>query len=105
MLEMKESVRIIEQALDGLPGGELNAKVPRLIRPPAGEAYAQVESPRGALGIYCVSDGGEKPYRVHVRAPSFINLMVLQEALVGMKVSDLVAMLGSVDIVLGEVDR
>jgi NADH-quinone oxidoreductase subunit D len=66
---------------------------------------AQVESPRGALGIYCVSDGGEKPYRVHVRAPSFINLMVLQEALVGMKVSDLVAMLGSVDIVLGEVDR
>ena len=103
--EMRESARIVEQALDGLPAGEFCAKVPRLIRPPAGEAYAQLESPRGALGIYAISDGGEKPYRVHVRAPSFINLTILQEILVGMKVADLIATLGSIDIVLGEVDR
>lgn len=103
--EMRESVKIVEQALDQLPSGDCNAKVPRLIRPPAGESYAQLEAPRGALGIYLVSDGGEKPYRVHVRAPSFINLTILQEILVGMKVADVVAILGSIDIVLGEVDR
>lgn len=103
--EMKESVKIVEQALELLPQGECNAKVPRLIRPPAGEAYAQIEAPRGILGIYLVSDGGEKPYRVHVRAPSFINLTVLQEILKGMKVADVIAILGSIDIVLGEVDR
>lgn len=103
--EMKESVKIVEQALGNLPSGECNAKVPRIIRPPAGESYAQIEAPRGALGIYSVSDGSDKPYRVHVRAPSFINLTVLQEILVGMKVADVVAILGSLDIVLGEVDR
>lgn len=103
--EMKESVKIVEQALDHLPEGESNAKVPRIIRPPIGESYAQIEAPRGMLGIYLVSDGGDKPYRVHVRAPSFINLTILQEILVGMKVADVVAILGSIDIVLGEVDR
>ena len=103
--EMKESVKIIEQALDHLPEGECNAKVPRLIRPPKGEAYAHLEAPRGMLGIYLISDGTEKPYRVHVRPPSFINLAILQEILVGMKVADVIAILGSIDIVLGEVDR
>lgn len=103
--EMKESVKIVEQALELLPPGECNAKVPRLIRPPIGEAYAQIEAPRGVLGIYLVSDGGEKPYRVHVRAPSFINLTILQEILKGVKVADVIAILGSIDIVLGEVDR
>ena len=103
--EMKESVKIIEQALEMLPEGECNAKVPRIIRPPIGEVYAQIEAPRGMLGIYLVSDGGDKPYRVHVRPPSFINLAVLQEILVGMKVADVIAILGSIDIVLGEVDR
>jgi NADH-quinone oxidoreductase subunit D len=103
--EMKESVKIVEQALDGLPAGEPNAKIPRILRPPKGEAYAQIEAPRGALGIYTISDANDKPYKVHVRAPSFINLAMLQEILVGQKVSDVVATLGSIDIVLGEVDR
>lgn len=103
--EMKESVKIVEQALDGLPDGDPNAKVPRILRPPMGEAYAQIEAPRGSLGIYVISNAGDKPYRVHVRAPSFINLTILQEILVGQKVADVVATLGSLDIVLGEVDR
>ena len=103
--EMKQSVRIVEQALNSLPDGECNAKVPRMIRPPVGETYAQLEAPRGWLGIFAVSDGSDKPYRVHVRAPSFINLTILQEILVGQRVSDVVAILGSIDIVLGEVDR
>ncbi len=103
--EMKESVKIIEQALDSLPEGPTNAKVPRIIRPPVGESFACLEAPRGSLGIYLVSDGSDKPYRVHVRAPSFINLTILQEILIGMKVADVVAILGSIDIVLGEVDR
>lgn len=105
MKEMEESVRIIEQVLDHLPEGEISAKVPRLIRPAPGEAYAQVESPRGQLGIYVVSDGTNRPYRLHLRPPCFINLTVLQELLVGTKVADVVAILGSFDIVLGEVDR
>lgn len=103
--EMKESVKIVEQALDGLPSGEPNAKIPRILRPPHGESYAQIEAPRGSLGIYAISDANDKPYKVHVRAPSFINLAMLQEILVGMKVADVVAILGSIDIVLGEVDR
>ncbi len=103
--EMKESVKIVEQALDTLPEGEANAKVPRLLKPPMGEVYAQLEAPRGHLGIYCISEGQDKPYRVHVRAPSFINLTMLQEILVGEKLSDMIAILGSIDIVLGEVDR
>ncbi len=103
--EMKESVKIVRQALDGLPEGECNAKIPRILRPPVGEAYAQIEAPRGSLGIYTISDANDKPYRVHVRAPSFINLTMLQEILIGQKVSDVIATLGSIDIVLGEVDR
>ncbi len=103
--EMKESVKIVEQALDRLPEGECNAKVPRLLKPPKGEVYTQIEAPRGHLGIYCISDGQDKPYRVHVRAPSFMNLTMLQEVLVGEKISDMIAILGSIDIVLGEVDR
>jgi len=103
--EMKESVKIVAQALDGLPAGEPNAKIPRILRPPKGEAYAQIEAPRGALGIYTLSDANDKPYKVHVRAPSFINLAMLQEILVGQKVADVIAILGSIDIVLGEVDR
>ncbi len=103
--EMKESVKIVKQALDNLPSGECNAKVPRILRPPVGEAYAQIEAPRGSLGIYTISDAQDKPYRVHVRPPSFMNLTMLQEILVGEKVADVIATLGSIDIVLGEVDR
>jgi NADH-quinone oxidoreductase subunit D len=103
--EMRQSLSIIEAALDALPDGEVSAKVPKALRPPAGEAYAHVEGSRGDLGIYLVSDGGPCPHRLHVRAPSFINLAIFQELLVGQKLADVIAILGSFDIVLGEVDR
>ena len=104
--EMRQSVRIVEQALSKLPGGDLMAKgIAKTPKPPAGEAYAHVEASRGDLGIFLVSDGGAAPFRVHVRAPCFINLAILQEILIGKKVADVIAMLGSFDIVLGEVDR
>ncbi|MBI5210892.1 MAG: NADH-quinone oxidoreductase subunit D [Elusimicrobia bacterium] len=105
-LEMRQSVRIVEQALDGLPAGDIAAKgVSKTPKPPPGEAYAHVEASRGDLGIYLASDGGAAPFRLHARAPSFINLAILQEMLVGRKVADVVAILGSIDIVLGEADR
>jgi NADH-quinone oxidoreductase subunit D len=104
--EMRESIKIIEQVLATIPAGDFMAKgVAKLPRPAAGEAYAHVEGARGDLGIYLASDGGVSPFRMHVRAPSFINLAMLQDKLVGMKISDVIAMLGSIDIVLGEVDR
>ncbi|MBI2070113.1 MAG: NADH-quinone oxidoreductase subunit D [Elusimicrobia bacterium] len=104
--EMAESVKISEQCLREMPAGDVMAKgVAKIPKPMPGEAYAHVEGSRGDLGIYLVSDGGASPFRMHVRAPSFINLAILQEALVGLKVSDMIAVLGSTDIVLGEVDR
>ena len=103
--EMAQSVRIVEQALAQLPAGEIQAKVPKTIKPPAGQVYARTESPRGELGFYLVSDGSPKPYRYKVRSPAFVNLSVLPEMLKGCLVADCVAVLGSVDIVLGEVDR
>ncbi|MDP3543668.1 MAG: NADH-quinone oxidoreductase subunit D [Elusimicrobiota bacterium] len=104
--EMRQSVRIIEQAIAKLPDGPFMASgVAKIPKPAPGEAYAHVEGARGDLGIYLASDGGISPFRLHVHAPSFINLAMLQEKLVGMKVSDVIALLGSIDIVLGEVDR
>ena len=79
--------------------------MPIVIRPPVGEAYAQIESPRGMLGFYLVSDGGASPWRCHVRAPSFINLTPLRQMLIGHKIADAVVIIGSTDIVMGEVDR
>lgn len=105
MEEMRQSVLIIKQAVKALPEGDIMAKVPKLIRPPAGETYAAVEGSKGELGFYIVADGTENPYRWHVRAPSFINLTALREMLLGWKVADLMAIFGSVDIVMGEVDR
>ncbi len=103
--EMRQSVKIARQALDGLPGGPHSTHVPLALRPPAGEAYARVEGPKGELGYYIVSDEGPSPYRFHIRAPSFINLSVLKEMVVGGTVADAVVSLGSIDIVIGEVDR
>jgi NADH-quinone oxidoreductase subunit D len=103
--EMRQSVRIIQQALDGMPEGELKGKVGRIIRPPMGEAYFTVEAAKGQLGYYIVSDGAEKPWRVHVRAPSFINLQGMETMCKGGLIADVVAVIGSIDIVLGEVDR
>jgi NADH-quinone oxidoreductase subunit D len=103
--EMLESVRIVEQALEQLPAGEVTAKMPKTLKPPAGQVYARTESPRGELGFYLVSDGTPKPYRYKVRSPAFCNLSMITEMLKGALVADAVAILGSADIVLGEVDR
>ncbi|AEG60074.1 NADH-quinone oxidoreductase subunit D [Desulforamulus ruminis] len=104
ILEMQQSANIIRQALDNLPEGPVMAKVSKLIKPPAGETYAEIESSKGIFGTYIVSDGSNKPYRVHFRRPSFINLGYLDEMLRGWKIADVIAILGSIDIVLGEVD-
>lgn len=104
--EIRQSIRILQQAIDGIPQGEVLANRPEYrFRMPKGEAYGRVEGPKGELGYYVVSDGTDNPYRYHVRAPSFINLTGLRQMCLGEKVADLVAILGSIDIVLGEVDR
>src|SRR5215469_2247953 len=130
MLEMEQSLSIIQQALDGLPEGawqvddhkivpppkfEISSNMEALIhhfklytegyRPPAGEVYLRTESPKGELGFYLVSDGSALPYRMHVRAPSFANLQALPSMIQGLLIADVVAAIGSIDIVLGEVDR
>jgi NADH-quinone oxidoreductase subunit D len=103
--EMRESVKIVKQALDHLPSGPHIAPLKRNFRAPEGEAFSRIEAPKGELGFYMVSDGSISPYRCKIRAPSFINLGPLHEMLLGWKVADSVAILGSIDIVLGEVDR
>ncbi len=103
--EIRESLKIIDQALDQIQPGETMAKLPKYFRVPAGEGYTHIEAPRGDLGFYIISDGSPSPYRMHIRAPSFLNLQVLQQMLKGWKVADVIAILGSIDIVLGEVDR
>jgi NADH-quinone oxidoreductase subunit D len=130
MLEMEQSLRIIQQALDGMPEGpwqiadtkvipppkwEVSSNMEALIhhfklytegyRPPAGEIWMRTESPKGELGFYLVSDGSARPYRMRVRAPSFANLQALPVMIEGMLLADVVAAIGSIDIVLGEVDR
>ncbi len=103
--EMRQSVRILEQAIEQLPQGDICAKVPNLLRPPKGEAYARVESQTGELGFYLVSDGSIAPYRWRVRSPELLNLTVLREISLGWKIADLIAIFASIDIALGEVDR
>jgi NADH-quinone oxidoreductase subunit D len=105
MEEMRQSLRIIEQCLAQLPEGEVLAKVGRVVRPPEGEAWGRVESPRGDFGCFVVSDGGPQPLRVRFRAPSFYHMGALAAMLRGWKIGDVVAILGSLDIVLGEIDR
>jgi len=106
-LEMRESLKILQQALAQLPEGDfVNPKVKsRNFKPPKGDAYARIESPKGELGFYLVSDGKTEPYRYKVRPPSFINLTLLEDMCLGLDLADVVLILGSVDIVLGEVDR
>ena len=105
MEEMRQSIRIVRQCLDRLPDGPFMAKVPKVIKPPQGEVYASVEGPKGELGFYAVSDGTDKPYRLRVRPACFINLQALPELVRGHLVADLVAVIGTLDIVLGEIDR
>ena len=128
--EMRESNEIVRQTLEGVPEGPIKADAPKIVLPdrekmktqmealiyhfkivtegfpvPAGEVYQAVESPRGEMGYYVVSDGSPKPYRVHVRAPSFANLQTLNTMCAGRLIADVVAAIGSIDIILGEVDR
>jgi NADH:ubiquinone oxidoreductase subunit D len=115
---MRQSLHILEQAFEMMPEGPVHARLPTAtaqpggapvaplaMRPPVGEAYARIESPRGELGFYIVSDGGPAPFRFHIRSPSFINLTPLALMSVGLTVADAIVILGSVDIVVGEVDR
>jgi NADH-quinone oxidoreductase subunit D len=128
--EMRESVKIVEQALTGMPEGPITANAPHVVLPdrekmktqmesliyhfkivtegftvPAGQVYQAVESPRGEMGYFAVSDGTAKPYRVHMRNPSFATLQALQTMCEGRLIADVVAVIGSIDIVLGEIDR
>ena len=105
MEEMRQSLRIIQQAVEQMPAGKEKLPVPLRLRPPAGVSYSQIESPRGMLGCYLVSDGTEKPYRCHFRAPALINLTALRELLIGQKLADAIIIFGSIDISMGEVDR
>ncbi len=104
--EMRQSLRIVEQALDGMPEGEFRAKVPKVLKLPKGEVYHTIEAPKGELGYYLISDGkGTGPYRLKVRGPSFVNLQGLKPMVKGHMVADVVAVIGTLDVVLGEVDR
>jgi NADH-quinone oxidoreductase subunit D len=103
--EIRQSVRIVEQAIEQLPEGEIRSKVPSLVRPPKGDAYARIEASTGELGFYLVSDGSIAPYRFRVRSPELLNLTVLRDISIGWKIADLIAIFASIDIALGEVDR
>jgi NADH-quinone oxidoreductase subunit D len=107
VLEMRESLKILNQAIDEIPEGPIiNPKTKiRGFKPKPGECYGRIESPKGELGFYLISDGTPKPYRYRVRPPSLINLTILEDMCLGQKIADVVIILGSVDIVLGEVDR
>jgi NADH-quinone oxidoreductase subunit D len=105
MAEMRQSLRIIQQAVDGIPEGPIMAKVSKVIKPPVGEIYHSIEAPKGELGYYIVSDGSTQPYRIRVRPPSFVNLQALDLMCKGQLVADVIAVIGTLDIVLGEVDR
>jgi NADH-quinone oxidoreductase subunit D len=105
MLEMEESLKIVEQALDQIPDGDVSSAIPKRVKPPAGQIYSRVENPRGELGYFIISDGSVNPTRVKVRAPSFVNMEIFGELCKGHMIADVVAILGSIDIVLGEIDR
>jgi len=107
VLEMREAVKILQQVLRDIPAGPVQAVEVKLrgFKLPAGDGYGRIEGPKGELGFYLVSEGGPKPYRYHIRPPSFINLTVLEDMCLGHKVADAIIILGSIDIVLGEVDR
>ncbi|MBP0725078.1 NADH-quinone oxidoreductase subunit D [Bacillus sp. RG28] len=105
MLEIEESLKILEQAVEQFPAeGDFLAKVPKIIKAPKGEGYVRIESPRGEIGCYISSDGKKEPYRLKFRRPSFYNLQILPKLLQGENIANLITILGGIDIVLGEVD-
>ncbi len=105
VLEMEESLKIIEQALEQIPEGDVTSAIPKRIKPPVGQVYSRVENPRGELGYFVISNGSVNPFRVKARGPSFVHLGVMNELCKGHMIADIIAILGSIDIVLGEVDR
>ena len=105
VLEMEQSLRIIEQAVEQIPEGDVTSAIPKRIKPVIGQVYSRVENPRGELGYFIISNGSVNPFRVKVRGPSFVNLAVINELCKGHLVADVITILGSIDIVLGEVDR
>jgi len=107
VLELRETIGILHQAMDELPEGPIiNPKVKiRAFKPPVGEAYGRIEAPKGELGFYLISDGTGNPYRYRVRPPSLVNLTILEDMCLGHTVADVMVILGSIDIVMGEVDR
>jgi len=105
MQEIDESIRLCREAIDKMPGGAISTRTPIALRPQRGETYFAIEGSKGELGVYFISDGSEYPWRAKLRGPSFVNLQILPELLRGHKMGDTIAILGSFDIVLGEVDR
>jgi NADH-quinone oxidoreductase subunit D len=105
MEEMRQSARIVAQAVEKIPDGPLMAKISKIIKPPVGDVYHSIEAPKGELGYYIVSDASTNAYRARVRPPSFVNLQALRKMVVGHMVADVVAVIGTLDIVLGEIDR
>lgn len=103
--EVRESAKMVIQAIDSIPSGPLQAKVPKIIKVPKGETYMRAENPKGEMGYYIVSDGGTGPYRLKIRTASYSNISVLSELMEGALIPDIVAIMGSFDFVLGEVDR
>ncbi|MBZ5544578.1 MAG: NADH-quinone oxidoreductase subunit D, partial [Acidobacteriia bacterium] len=103
--EMRQSVRITRQCVERIAPGPIMGKVGKVIKPPVGEVYHSIEAPKGELGYFVVSDGSTHPYRVRVRPPSFVNLQALDTMIRGHLIADVVAVIGTLDIVLGEVDR
>jgi NADH-quinone oxidoreductase subunit D len=103
--EMRQSLRILKQAVEQIPGGPVKSPVPHYLHPPVGDAYAHIEAPKGELGFYLVSDTSIAPYRCHIRAPSLINLTALRDMIIGWKIQDAIIIFGSIDITMGEVDR
>ncbi|MBD3175274.1 MAG: NADH-quinone oxidoreductase subunit D [Armatimonadia bacterium] len=104
-MEIRESIKLCRQALDGLPEGDIRTKLPARFKTPEGVAYGAVEGGRGECGYFAIGDGGEAPYRLKIRSGCFSNLHLIEKALAGWKLADVVAILGSIDIVLGDVDR
>jgi NADH-quinone oxidoreductase subunit D/NADH-quinone oxidoreductase subunit C/D len=103
--EMKQSVRIIEQLIDGIPEGDFQAKTKAVLKLPKGEFYSRVETARGEFGVYIVSEGGTTPYRIKFRSPGFSNLSILEHMVRGGKIGDLVAAMGTLDLVIPDIDR
>jgi NADH-quinone oxidoreductase subunit D len=105
MREMNESIRIIEQLIDNIPEGDYQAKTKAVLKLPKGEFYQRVETARGELGVYVVSEGGTTPYRIKFRSPGFSNLSALEHMSIGGKIGDLMATMGTLDLVIPDIDR